>query len=113
MAKFMLLLRGGEEQLRDYTPEQFQQMVQQYFEWSSHLSREGRNHGGEELKPTGRVIHADNTVVDGPYVETKETVGGYYVIEAADYDEAVEVAKGCPILTYGGLVEIRAINVYE
>ena len=49
-------------------------------------------------------------VVDGPYAEAKEVVGGYFLIEAADYDEAVEISKGCPHLKYGGRIELRQID---
>jgi hypothetical protein len=48
-------------------------------------------------------------VVDGPYTETKEVIGGYFLIEAADESEAVEIAKACPGLTRGGVVEVRGI----
>ena len=69
--------------------------------------------GGEALQPqaTGTTIRADGTggytVTDGPFAETKEGLGGYYVIEAADLDEAIALAKRCPA-PYGG-VEVRAV----
>src|SRR6476620_9105459 len=114
MATFMLLLRHTGDDVRDYTPEELQQMMERYFAWSDQLRREDRNIGGDELKDGGRVIRrqGDQFVVDGPYTETKESVGGYYLIKAADYDDAVAVAKGCPILLYGGIVEVREINDY-
>jgi len=64
--------------------------------------------GGNELQQTGRVLQPNgHGIADGPYTETKESVGGYFVIEAANYDEAVEVAKGCPSLHHEGTVEVR------
>lgn len=115
MARFMLLIRGGDDGLADYTPEQFQQMLQRYFDWSDHLRREGRYVGGEELKPGGAVVRSRDgqPVVDGPYTETKEAVGGYYLIEAGSAAEAAEIATGCPVLLYGGAVEVREIKEYE
>jgi hypothetical protein len=112
MAKFMLLIRGGDDEIRDYTPEQYQQVIQRYADWSQKLRSEGRNHGAEELKSEGKVVRMRDgqAVVDGPYAETKEAVGGYFIIEAADLDDAAEVAKGCPVFDHGGLVEVREIN---
>jgi hypothetical protein len=111
MAQFMLLVRGGDEGTRDYTPEQFQQMMQMYFDWSDKLRREGRNLGANELREGGKTVRTrgSETYIDGPYVESKEAVGGYFMIEAKDMDEAAEIARGCPVLTHGGIVEVREI----
>ncbi|MCE7040248.1 YciI family protein [Dyadobacter sp. CY312] len=54
----------------------------------------------------GRVIK-NNTVLNGPYAEIKESIGGLVLIRANDYDEAVEIAKGCPIIEWGAVVEVR------
>ena len=111
MPRYMLLLRGGEEGYADYTPEQVQEVVQRYYAWSDQLRRENRYHSAEELQQSGPVVRArgGEVVVDGPYAETKENIGGYYIVEATDEAAAAEVAKGCPILLEGGTVEIRAI----
>ncbi|HEY0870533.1 MAG TPA: YciI family protein, partial [Acidothermaceae bacterium] len=64
--------------------------------------------GGEALQPTTTATSVrDDIVTDGPFVETKEALGGYYVIEAADLDQALAIAKACPA-PYGG-VEVRPI----
>ena len=112
MAQFMLLIRGGDDATRDYTPEQSQQLLQRYIDWSQQLRCEGRNHGGDELKVGGKVVRMRDSkaVVDGPFTETKESIGGYFIIEAADLDQAAEIAKGCPVLTHDGCVEVREIN---
>ena len=111
MAQFILLLRNGDEGV-EYTPEQIQVMIQQYFDWSAHLRGENRLKGGEELKPGGKVVRRreGQMVVDGPFAETKEGIGGFYHIEASSFDEALEVAQGCPVLNYGGAVEVREVN---
>ncbi|HUG14116.1 MAG TPA: YciI family protein [Thermomicrobiales bacterium] len=111
MARFMLLLRGGAESMDEYSPEDFQRIIQPYIDWSNALRAEGRHLGGDELDSGGRVVRLRNgqATVDGPYTETKENIGGYFIIQAADEDEAAEIAKGCPILRHGGLVEVRAI----
>ena len=49
-------------------------------------------------------------MVDGPYTEAKEIVGGYFLIEAVDYDEAVQICRSCPHLKYGGRIELREID---
>ena len=68
--------------------------------------------GGNALQPTPTAtsIRANETVTDGPFVETKEALGGYYLIEAADLDEALAIAKEVPVLDGG--VEVRPIMVF-
>ena len=108
MAQYMLLLRGGGDYWKTLTPEQIQEAYQRYYDWSAKLEAENRTHGGNELHPTGRILRPNGQgIVDGPYAETKESVGGYFIIEAGDYDDAMEVAKGCPILKHTGYVEVR------
>ncbi|HLJ66709.1 MAG TPA: YciI family protein [Chloroflexota bacterium] len=108
MAQYMLILRGGEDSWKSLTPEQTREAYQRYFDWSARLERENRARGGNELYPTGRVVRTNGQgIVDGPYAETKEGIGGYFIVEAADYDDAVQVARGCPILLHDGFVEIR------
>ena len=112
MAKFLLLLRGGEDEWANYSPEQLQETMQRYYAWSAELRAKGRLHQADELKPGGKTVRArgGEMVIDGPYAETKEGVGGYYLIEAGDLDEAAQIAKGCPILLHNGLVEVREAN---
>jgi hypothetical protein len=110
MAQFMLLLRGGEFPV--HSPEEMQKVVEKYIAWADQLRKEGRHRGGEELKDGGRILSVKNgkVAVDGPYVETKEIVGGFYHFEAKNLDEATEISRACPHLGFGGTVEIREIN---
>jgi hypothetical protein len=55
----------------------------------------------------GRVVKQNNVVTNGPYAEIKESIGGVFLIRAESYDDAVEIAKGCPILQWGATVEVR------
>jgi hypothetical protein len=55
----------------------------------------------------GRVVKGPDRVIRGPYAEQKESIGGLFLVRAADYDDAVEIAKGCPIIEYGAIVEVR------
>lgn len=110
MAEFMLFVRGGDATV-ELTPEEMQARLQRYIDWSAKLRAEGRNRGGNELGADGATLRGapPSTIVDGPYTESKESIGGYFIIEAADNAEAIEIAKGCPALLHGGVVELRAI----
>ncbi len=68
--------------------------------------------GGDGLLPTGRVLQPTGVVSDGPYVEAKEMIGGYSVIQAETYEAAVEIARECPISKIGGAIEIRELAGY-
>ncbi len=111
MSQFMLLIRGGDEAFASFTPEQAQQAMQMYYDWTAKLRNERRYVSADQLKDGGNVIRmsVDRAVVDGPYAETKEGVGGYFIITAVDAAEADEIAKGCPVLTHDGVVEVREI----
>lgn len=111
MAEFMLFVRGGDEGVERLTPDEMQERLQRYIDWSAKLRAEGRNRGSNELASAGKLLRGapPATVVDGPYTEAKEGIGGYFIIEAADEPEALEIAKHCPVLLYGGVVELRAI----
>jgi hypothetical protein len=110
-ATFMLLVRGGVSN-RDLSPEQFQLQIERYLSWIEDLRRGGRFVAGEPLAETGKVLSGrnGNTVTDGPFAESKEEVGGYFIIRAADMEAAVELSKGCPIFHNGGSVEVRPIQ---
>lgn len=81
-----------------------------YAEWNRKLRENEQFVSAGKLKrELGKTIRVkkDAIVVDGPYFEAKEAVVGYYCIQAASKEEAFHAAKGCPILTYGGSVEVR------
>ena len=104
--------RGGK--LAALSPEQIEQVTREYFAWSDRLRSEGRLVDSDQLVDGGRTVRSRDgqMIIDGPFAETKDAIGGYYLIEAADESEAAEVAKGCPVLGYGGLVEVRGIVQY-
>lgn len=112
MPQYMLLIHNGDWQ--ELSAEQMQQTIQRYIAWARKLSEQGRMVAGDELKDDGRKLVAKNgQVVDGPFTETKDLIGGYFIIKAADYDEAVEITKECPTFAHGGSVQIREINSPE
>lgn len=65
---------------------------------------------GNRLFGDGKVVRSNNVITDGPYTEIKELIGGYTLVKAESLEEAAELAKGCPILAFGGNVEVREIN---
>jgi hypothetical protein len=64
---------------------------------------------GDALTAEGRVVNPKKVVTDGPFVESKEIVGGYSIVQADSIDAAAELAKGCPGLLAGGRVEVRTL----
>jgi hypothetical protein len=106
----MLLIRGDDEAER--SPAEMQGIVEEYMAWARQLRSEGRMLGGDELSANGRLVRghgASATVSDGPFTETKEAIGGYFLIEADGESQAVDIARACPGLKRGGAVEVRAI----
>lgn len=117
MPQFMVLLYDDpalQERWAGLAPEEMDRMVQRYGAWSGRLAAEGKLLGGEKLRDReGRVVRGagkERTVVDGPFSETKELIGGFFLIQAGGYDEAVELTADCPHLEHGGTVEIRAVE---
>jgi hypothetical protein len=117
MPQFMMLLYDSEENLATWmamSPEEQQEGIAPYAAWSERLAAQGKLRGGEKLRDgSGRVLRGTSEgmrVTDGPFAETKEVIGGYFVLEAADYDEAVRLAGDCPQLEHGGTIEIREIE---
>ncbi|MES2379795.1 MAG: YciI family protein [Bacteroidota bacterium] len=92
------------------SPDEIQAMMKPWQDWMGSIAAQNKLvDQGNRLEPNGRVVKPNNIVTDGPFVEIKEAVGGYTIIKAASFDEAVEISKGCPILHVGGHVEVRAI----
>ena len=109
MSKYLLLLRGGEFQ--QYSSEEMDKIVRKYMDWTDKLRKDGVHVASEELKGGGRVLALkDGEIVDGPFAETKEAVGGFYLVEAENFAQAAEISNECPHLQFGGLVELREIN---
>ena len=118
MAEYMLLLRGGERPGGDdgeVSPAEMQAHVAPYRTWLDDLTRRGQLRHANRLGDAGaKLLHRNGSgagvvVLDGPYTESKDIVGGYYLVAAADDAEAVAIASGCPHLANGGSVEIRRV----
>src|SRR5262245_42506660 len=108
MAKFLFIYRSEKGTREALSPDEMQRIHQKWQAWIS----EGFKNGwmlaaGNGLKPEARVVNAERVVTDGPFVETKDVVGGYSIVQSDTLDTAAEFAKGCPILLRGGTVEVR------
>ncbi len=106
----MLLFRGGHWD-SGLTKQELQQAMDKVMAWFDGLNERGRIKGARPLGGQGQVISGTQGqfVVDGPFTETKEAVGGYLVLEADSLDEATEIARSMPTLRYGISVEVRPI----
>jgi hypothetical protein len=113
MSEFVYLFRSSEAEARQAmgTPEAAQRSMQVWLAWTRELEANGHmKDPGQPFERSGRVVRGKAKVVtDGPYVEAKDLVLGFIVIEARDLDQAVELSKGCPIVEGGGSVEIRPV----
>jgi len=110
--QYMLLIYG--EDGRSYSDEELQSLYREYFKLGDDLRAAGKLVSSEELAPVTsatsiRVRNGDTLVTDGPFAETKETLGGYYLIEADSLDEAIDWAARIPA-SRDGTVEIRPIH---
>jgi len=108
----MLLFRNaGEESHRHLTPDERVQLTKKWNDWYEGLSKSGKVQHGRPLELGGRVVSGarGERVVDGPYAEAKEAVGGYLFLTVRDLDEATEIAKQCPGLPIGLTVEVRPV----
>ena len=110
MKDFMLLFRGGLN-FNTATPEQMQTAMQNWKTWTDKLVQAGRYvNDGNRLRPEGAVISGrKKDLMDGPFTEGKEIVGGFRIIKARDLADAIETAKECPVFENNGQVEIREI----
>lgn len=108
--EYLLFFRGG-DWTKGLSPEQIQAAVGQMKSWLERFSTQGKLKAAQPLEHSGKVITGKNgrIIKDGPYTESKEIVGGYGLFTLSSMDEAVAIAKGCPMLEYGGVVEVRQI----
>ena len=112
MAKFLILARGTGEAYKHLSPQEMQQVIQKYMAWTEELRKAGRLLQGEKLREGGRVVRGVNgqmIVTDGPFVESKEILGGFWLVEASSYEQIQQDVARNPHLRAGSL-EIREIE---
>jgi hypothetical protein len=109
----LLIYTDGDEWQKEYADRPEGSQSQDYAKYTQHLIESGAMKGGEALQPTStatavRLRQGQRLVTDGPFAETKEALGGFYVVEARDLDEAIELAAKCPGARTGS-IEVRPI----
>ncbi len=110
MANFLFVYRGGTDVFAKLPPDEIQQTMQKWNDWIGGALKKGwMVNPGDALGEEGRVVKSQKLVTDGPFVEAKEVVGGYSIVQADTIDAAAELAKGCPALIHGGSVEVRPL----
>lgn len=107
--KFLLIYRNpAEDTASDPSPAEMQQIMQQWMAWKERFKSEIVDLG-DGLRPGGKVVRKGK-ISDGPYLEAKEVLGGYSIIEAAGIDRAAEISRSCPVLAIpGASVEVREL----
>ncbi len=115
--QYLLLIYGQEADWAKLTPAQHGAMQQEYGQFTKEITEKGKNLGANRLSPvatatTVRVTEGKRVVTDGPFAETKEQLGGYYLIDAADLDEAIAIAARIPAARHGS-IEMRPIFAME
>jgi len=113
MKEFMLIFIGGSS-AGDLSPEEMQKTMQLWFKWVDSLKEQSIYLSGEALMPGGKTVKGTKAIVtDGPFAESKELVGGYFIIQAPSIEAAAEIAKDCPDLFLDGVVEVREVMKFR
>ena len=111
--QYLLLIYHNEKQWETKTPAELGKIYQDYGVFTKGITDAGNYKGGNPLEPTSkattvRVRDNKKLITDGPFAETKEQLGGYYLVEAKDLDEALAIAANIPAAAYGS-IEVRPI----
>jgi hypothetical protein len=108
--EYLLLFRGPDWS-KGLSPEEIQRVVGEFRAWFERLIDQGKVISGKPLEREGRIVSGKHgrVVADGPFAESKEAVGGFFLLRVDSLDEAVAIAKECPTLGYGGQVEVRPV----
>tara|TARA_R110001583_G_scaffold91560_4_gene233612 strand:- start:265 stop:612 length:348 start_codon:yes stop_codon:yes gene_type:complete len=114
MKEFMMIFIGADYADLGLSPEELQTRMGKWFAWGNKMEQAGILRGGEALTPQIRRIVGENrTVTDLTSAEVKEIVGGYYTVEAKDFDAVEKIAQDFPDYDLGGTVEIREVMVFD
>ena len=106
---YMLLFRGTDLR-KGLSPEELQKVSEKWMTWFRRLTEQGKAVAGQPLERDGKIVSGkDRVVSDGPFAESKEAIGGYFLLDVATMGEAVAIARECPGLAYGIRVEVRPV----
>lgn len=111
MKEYLFVFRADPTAMAITTsPEEMQRRTKTWMDWVGGIAAKNQLvSNGNRLTPSGKVLRPEGVVTDGPYTEIKESILGYTLVKADSYEDAVDLAKGCPILHGGGNVEVREI----
>jgi hypothetical protein len=115
MNQYLLILRDDPAVFHGLSPQQMQQVIAKYRDWRLRMQEAGRVAGGHKLEDgTGRVLNnggpsGELRITDGPFTESKEVIGGFFLVNAASYEDAIELCRDCPHLEFGA-IEVRCIE---
>lgn len=114
MKQFLLLLHEDIQKMSELSPKEMQEIATAHMNWANKLAEAGHLISGDGLHEKGIFITGKECIVkDGPYLESKEIIGGYYLLQANDLQTIIELAKECPTHLFGGTTEIRLIMEME
>ena len=107
---YMLIFRGNDWH-KGLSPEEMQHISDQWIAWFKGLLASGQALAGNPLEPKGKIVTGNNgqMVTDGPFAESKEAIGGYFLLAVNSLEEAVAIAKQCPGLPFGAKIEVRPV----
>ena len=112
--QYMLLIYDNEKNWAQIPEPEQGKIFQAYMEFTQGIVKSGHFRAGDALQPTSTattvtVKDGKRVTTDGPFAETKEQLGGYYLVEAKDLDEAIAIAAKIPSVNYGGKIEVRPV----
>lgn len=114
MEKFLLLIREDYAQRAKQTQEEFDACIRIMSGWAESLAEAGNFIASEPLNIGGRYVGRDTVMSDGPFIEAKEAVTGYFLIRAENLEQAAAIAQTCPFVLSGRLaIEVRPIILFE
>ncbi len=114
MKEFMMIFLGADYEELGLSPEELQMRMGKWFAWGDKMKAQGILRGGNALHAKGkRISGPDRVESDGPFVESKELIGGYYTIAVDSFKDAAVVAQDFPDFDLGGTVEIREIIQFD
>lgn len=115
--QYLCLIYEDENYMMSRSEEEQQEIMSGYWAFTNEVRENGQHVAGEALMPTEtattvRIRDGDRVTTDGPFAETKEQLGGFYLLECKDLDEAIELASQIPSAKYGS-IEVRPVMVFD
>lgn len=109
-SEFLLLIRGS-DWYKTLSPEKIQDVVGRFMGWLDDLTEKGKLKAAQPLEMKGKIVSGKNgrVVADGPFAESKEAVGGYFLLTVETFEEALAIAQSCPMLEHGPSMEVRPV----